>query len=507
MQRPRRFLLALTVTLVALPVGPVASADGDLNGDGYDDLVVGVPSENVSGVADAGSINYLRGRRLGIGAKGDKVFTQADLGGNVEAGDRFGNAIAYGDFDGDGFDDVAVGAPTENFRGRARAGVVHVIYGSNRGPRASGTDLLSQAGRMAGKNEDGDFYGAVLDSGDFNADGFDDLVIGVPGEDWRGRIAAGGIVVAYGGRAGAGARGTRFFSQAGTVPGRPHSFDAFGFALATGDVNGDGFDDVVVGTPGEDLGAAEDAGVAALLYGSANGIRPDGGVALREAGPSAVPEAGDNFGNALAVADYDNDGYADIAVGVRDEDVGGARDAGAVMVFAGGPNGPGATPTTVVGQQHLPAGANEAGDRFGYALAAGDFDHDGFADLAVGSPFEDVGAVADAGEVTIIPGSRRGISVARATAITQGPIPNASPETGDRFGEGLRVGRFDSGPHDDLVISSPFEDVGSRVDSGVIYVVYGRSDGLAPSSGRRFHQGTPGVKGRAEADDLFGIGL
>ena len=114
MHRSRQLVASIALVAVAsLIAASTAAADSDLNGDGRDDLVVGLPDEAIAQVDQAVVINVIQGGANGLTARGDRLWDQADLSGTVEANDRFGNAIAYGDFDGDGRDDVAIGAPTE----------------------------------------------------------------------------------------------------------------------------------------------------------------------------------------------------------------------------------------------------------------------------------------------------------------------------------------------------------------------------------------------------------
>lgn len=509
MQRPRPVSVAIVASLVALMVAaPAAYASSDLNGDGHDDLVVGVPSEDISQVSEAGSVNVLFGSNEGITPRRDLQLDQADFGGSVEAVDRTGNAIAYGDFDNDGFDDVAIGVPTEDWNGARDAGVVHVIYGSSRGPRTGNTQLLAQAGKMAGASESGDFFGAVLAAGDFDDDGFDDLVIGIPGENLRGRISAGAIVVAYGSSSGITTAGSQQLSQRGKVPGQSEDFDTFGVALAVGDFNNDDHDDIVVGTPGEGVGSADNAGNVTVLFGRNSGVGKGDAMSFSQNG--AVPgdsEAGDEFGYAVAAGDFDNDGFDDFAVGVRGEDTGAGEDVGGLIIFSGSAAGPSHENTRLIESGGAIPGGTEVGERFGAVLAAGDFDNDKFDDLVIGSPDRMVGANDAAGRVVIIQGSGAGLDTADSQSITQDSLPGGSPQANDQLGSSLRVGKFNNDGRDDLVVSSPSEDVNGKADVGVIHIIYGSPGSVDIGTAKRFYQGTSGVKGAAEVGDRFGEGL
>ena len=172
----------------------------DFNGDGYVDLAIGVPAENVGRRVDAGVVHEIRGSRAGPTTVGDRVWHQNRRGvrDRAERGDRFGAALASGDFDSDGYADLAIGVPGESLRGR-RAGAVQVLYGSRTGLGPAGDQLWHQnrAG-IPGSNQSGDGFGAALAAGDFDADGFADLAIGVPGEDAGGTRDAGRVVVLSG---------------------------------------------------------------------------------------------------------------------------------------------------------------------------------------------------------------------------------------------------------------------------------------------------------------------
>jgi hypothetical protein len=202
----------------------------DFNGDGKADLAVGVPTEG----RHAGGVNVLYGSAGRLSATGNQFWSQdspaiADV---AEKCDYFGRALAAGDFNGDGFADLAVGV-IEDLPGVEDAGGVNVLYGSAGGLSSSGNQFWSQdSSGVAGVAEDNDRFGATLAAGDFNGDGKADLAVGVPFEDLSGVNGAGGVNVLYGSAGGLSASGNQFWSQDSTgVAGVAESADHFGESL------------------------------------------------------------------------------------------------------------------------------------------------------------------------------------------------------------------------------------------------------------------------------------
>ncbi len=259
------------------------------------------------------------------------------------------------------------------------------------------------------------------------------------------------------------------------------------------DFDGDGYADLAVGVPGEDLRGKRDAGAVQVLYGSASGVTAHDQIWHQgRKGVKGALEKGDRFGSTLASADFDSDGYADLAIGILDEDIGKKRNTGAVQVLYGSPTGLTAAGDQVwhQGKKGVP-GTNELGDRFGRSLAVGDFDGDRFADLAIGIPDEDVGRKNDAGAVVALRGSRSGLTPAGAVKLRQGlnGLPS-QPAPHEGFGLDLAAGDVNGDDRDDLVVvvasDADFGDLGVDEQGSGVHVILGSSAGPAPGGSQFF---------------------
>jgi hypothetical protein len=371
-----------------------ALACGDFDGDGHGDLVIGAPWSDVRGMRAAGRVYLAEGRRPGL----IRAKRGWRLGGNPYR--HLGAAVAAGDFDGDGFDDVAVGAPGA----RDRSGAVFVMFGSPRGPRAGRARRLTEnTDGFRGGPEAGDAFGAVLGVGDFNGNGRDDLVVGVPGEDLGRHSGAGAVNVVYFSPRGRVRRAQQITQGSPGVASDPERGDAFGRAVAGGDFDGDGFDELAVGAPFEDRRGAALAGVVHLFPGSPDGVRRrrDRVISQESRGVPSRSEPHDRFGYSLAV------GRRTLAIGVPGED----RFRGAVVVKRDG--------VTRRFRHDTP------GAWFGMGVRLSDLDGDGRPEVLASVHLKDVRGEADAGGFRVLGGR----FVSQATDGVTG-----ANELGDSFG-------------------------------------------------------------------------
>jgi hypothetical protein len=397
-------------------------ASCDLNADGFADLAVGLPTEDYLGALDAGIVQVHYGYSTGLPVAGDTYFARSTTGvpGDVEAWQRFGWSLACADFDGDGFDDLAVGVPGTKHHYdplnpfcppggsgcKANVGQVVLIAGSPAGLDFSRSTWIDQdSPGMPNEQDDGDNFGHALAAGDFDGDGFADLAIGAIGED----DSQGGVGVVFGSAGGLRTDAGSYFLGENVLGGVREDGDSFGYSLATGDLDGDGFDDLAIGIPNEDAGGAiPDCGQVGIVYGGAGGLDLPRSQLWAEDQLFALgaSESGDLFGTSVTAGDFDRDGHDDLAIGHPGEALVGSRDGAATVVMGSSAGITGERRRRFfTAAQGLPGPPLQPGEEFAFALAAGDFDGDGHGDLAIGSPGENEGGIHDVGAQLVLYGA------------------------------------------------------------------------------------------------------
>ncbi|HYD45180.1 MAG TPA: hypothetical protein VEA79_07950, partial [Phenylobacterium sp.] len=324
--------------------GYSVAAAGDLNNDGIGDLVVSAPQADPNGRDTAGAVYVVYGRTTGFGAELDLSALNGANGFRIEGardGDGLGEAVASaGDVDGDGFDDLLIGAAGASPNGRFEAGSAYLVYGAANGPAV--VDLAAPGDRVTRFEGQADRDGlgdAVAAAGDVNGDGLGDFLIGTPGADARGRVDSGAAFLVYGRAGGFGATfdlssldafaGVRIDgAQAGALTGA---------SLAATDINGDRLNDILLGAPGADISGQADTGAVFALLTNAAGFPAAVDLAGLSASSGSViwGAAGDAAGVSLAgIGDQNGDGYGDFLIGAQ---AGGPADGGAAYLIYGGP--------------------------------------------------------------------------------------------------------------------------------------------------------------------------
>jgi hypothetical protein len=470
----------------------VASA-GDVNGDGYGDLIIGAIGAQPAGKISAGSSYVVFGKASGFGAALD-LGSLAGANGfrldGVAAGDLSGASVASaGDVNGDGYADVVVGAYRADPGGFDSAGSSYVVFG-----KASGFSAALDLATLDGSNgfrldgvAAGDVAGSrVASAGDINGDGYSDVIVGAPNSNPGPGSLTGAAYVVFGMASGFAATlslGSLNGSNGFRLDGAAASDFTGGSLDAAGDVNGDGVDDLLVSAYAADPNGNSAAGSAYVVFGKTTGFSTtlslsslDGSDGFRIDGAAANENAGYSVSSA---GDVNGDGYADVVVGGHLASPEGRVNAGSSYVVFG--RGSSFSPTfqlsDVNGANGFRIEGAGASDYSGYSVSdAGDFNGDGFADLIIGAIGADPGGIDRAGSSYVVFGKASGFGPSLNLGALDGnngfringaavadESGHAVSAAGDVNGDGLS----------DHIVGAPFADATGDPSSGSSYVIFG----------------------------------
>ena len=427
--------------------GYSVSYAGDINKDGKDDIIIGAPLADADGNKDAGETFVVfgtgnTGRTIDLNNLNGKNGFRID---GEKAGDNAGWAVnEAGDVNGDGIDDIIIGAHFADGNGQKDAGEAYIVYGK-KGGFGSSFDLSSIDGqngvRLDGAKA-GDLAGKLVDTiGDINRDGYDDVIIGARGADPSGRVDAGSTYVLFGGKSLGSSidLGSLDGSDGFRLDGAGAGDRSGRHASGVGDINGDGYEDFAIGSWKADPLGRKDAGESYVIYGKKGGFpktlnlsQVDGTNGFKIIGAKAGDESGRPVSNA---GDVNGDGIDDMLVGGGLADPNGKSSAGSTYLIYGKKGGFGKSIdlAKLSSTQGFVIDGIRAGDEAGRpAEAAGDVNGDGYDDIVIGATFATADGKNNAGQAYVVFGGPNGPASSQPSGGTsnQGSTaPSPTPTT------------------------------------------------------------------------------
>ena len=504
--------------------GISVSGAGDVNGDGLDDIIVGASGANPNGLSGSGASYVVFGKTDGEVVALDDV-ANGNNGFVLNGANSFdlsgGSVSRAGDVNGDGLDDIIVGAPGVSPNGNPFSGASYVVFGNSDGNAV-------ELGEVGGGDNDGfvlngtDFFGrsgsSVSGAGDVNGDGLDDLIIGALGADGTNGLSSGVSYVVFGKTDGVAVQLNDIADGAGFVINGADARDQSGNSVSgAGDVNGDGLDDLIIGAFRAGPNGT-DSGASYVVFGKADGDDVQlnsielgfGGFVINGA------SANDRSGNSVSGAgDVNDDGFADLIVGAN---LANDDNSGASYVVFGKADGNAVELSDIADNAGFVINGADADDQSGISVSgAGDINGDGLDDLIIGANQADPNGTdnMNSGASYLVFGKTDGndVELSFIEEIGFGGFVINGANANDQSGVSVSgAGDVNGDGFDDLLVGASRADPNGN-DSGAGYVIFGRQ-GVSDSAivGDEMANTLPGDSGAnqliggAGNDTLLGMG-